>query len=222
MKSFILAAVAMGGFATSAQALSITYNPGGSAAFNAAIPSGFLVTDFGNPAGDLQPYAGPGTFSPGGGGVFTSNLISGQAARPAFGSAGGYAAVFNGGSFTINFAAAQVLSFTLGSLDPSNNVRLLFANGSFQDVLGPVLNGNALENGNQTINTQNGRVIFDAQGGSGIVGAVFTSGQNSFEFDNVVTAVPEPGTWAMMILGFGFAGWQLRARRQPKVSFAAA
>lgn len=27
-----------------------------------------------------------------------------------------------------------------------------------------------------------------------------------------VTAVPEPATWAMMIVGFGFAGWSLRRR----------
>lgn len=222
MKSFVLAAIAIGGLATGAQAaVSITFNPGGSAAFNAPIDSGVLVADFGTPAGNLQPYGGPGVFSPGGGGVFVTN-VGGQAARPAFGSTGGYAAVFNGGSFAINFAASQVFSFTLGSLDPSNNVRLLFANNTFIDYLGPVLNGALTENGNQTVNTQNGRVIFDAQGGSSIVGAVFTSGQNSFEFDNIVTAVPEPGTWAMMILGFGIAGWQLRARRKPDGKLAIA
>jgi hypothetical protein len=27
--------------------------------------------------------------------------------------------------------------------------------------------------------------------------------------------VPEPGTWAMMILGFGLIGWQIR-RRAPR------
>ena len=28
-----------------------------------------------------------------------------------------------------------------------------------------------------------------------------------------ITALPEPGTWAMMLLGFGAMGWQLRRRR---------
>ncbi len=31
-------------------------------------------------------------------------------------------------------------------------------------------------------------------------------------------AVPEPSTWAMMILGFGFIGWSLRRSKKPKVS----
>jgi hypothetical protein len=28
--------------------------------------------------------------------------------------------------------------------------------------------------------------------------------------ETLTPAVPEPGTWAMMILGFGFVGWRLR------------
>lgn len=39
--------------------------------------------------------------------------------------------------------------------------------------------------------------------------------------DNVsVAAVPEPATWAMMILGFGFAGFAMRRRQAVRVSFA--
>lgn len=36
------------------------------------------------------------------------------------------------------------------------------------------------------------------------------------------TAVPEPGTWAMMLAGFGAVGFAMRRRRkeQPKVRFA--
>jgi hypothetical protein len=44
---------------------------------------------------------------------------------------------------------------------------------------------------------------------------VFSSSGNSFELDNiaVASAVPEPATWAMMIVGFGVAGGALRRRR---------
>ncbi len=43
-------------------------------------------------------------------------------------------------------------------------------------------------------------------------------------FDNVsldVTAVPEPATWAMMIVGFGMTGASLRRRRDGMVALAA-
>jgi hypothetical protein len=30
----------------------------------------------------------------------------------------------------------------------------------------------------------------------------------------VTSAVPEPGTWAMMLMGFGLIGWRLRRRRR--------
>jgi len=33
------------------------------------------------------------------------------------------------------------------------------------------------------------------------------------------TAVPEPGTWLTMLLGFGFLGWQLRRRRVERKAF---
>jgi hypothetical protein len=34
------------------------------------------------------------------------------------------------------------------------------------------------------------------------------------------TAVPEPATWAMMLIGFGAIGWQLRRRRNPVLAQA--
>ena len=34
-------------------------------------------------------------------------------------------------------------------------------------------------------------------------------------FDTGGTAVPEPGTWAMMLLGFGATGFAMRRRRKP-------
>jgi hypothetical protein len=37
----------------------------------------------------------------------------------------------------------------------------------------------------------------------------------------VSPAVPEPATWAMMLLGFGAAGFMLRRRRAPILAQAA-
>jgi len=46
---------------------------------------------------------------------------------------------------------------------------------------------------------------------------------NSTEFGGHVdaTAVPEPATWGMMLLGFGALGWQLRRRRRQVFAQAA-
>jgi hypothetical protein len=39
--------------------------------------------------------------------------------------------------------------------------------------------------------------------------------------DTVTPAVPEPGTWAMMLLGFGAVGFSLRGRRsRPAIQMA--
>jgi hypothetical protein len=58
------------------------------------------------------------------------------------------------------------------------------------------------------------------------------NGGGGFEFDNLtigssVSAAPEPGTWAMMLLGFGTIGYLLRTRRSApapaqRLSFATA
>lgn len=63
---------------------------------------------------------------------------------------------------------------------------------------------------------------FTASGASTTL--TFTGGSGTAfgaALDNVsVTAVPEPATWAMMIVGFGFAGFAMRRRQAARVSFA--
>lgn len=43
-------------------------------------------------------------------------------------------------------------------------------------------------------------------------------GIDNIRFDDVGSAVPEPGTWATMLLGFGLIGSAMRYRRRPKVT----
>jgi hypothetical protein len=50
-------------------------------------------------------------------------------------------------------------------------------------------------------------------GGPLITGATFGSTANSFEFDNIATAVLEPATWGLMVLGFGMIGAAARSRK---------
>lgn len=39
------------------------------------------------------------------------------------------------------------------------------------------------------------------------------------KFSGLVTAVPEPGTWLLMLMGFGFVGFQMRRRQKTQVRF---
>jgi hypothetical protein len=52
---------------------------------------------------------------------------------------------------------------------------------------------------------------------SGAVQTTGAFGNRTFLFDsngNLITGVPEPATWAMMLLGFGFVGFALRRQRK--------
>ena len=50
---------------------------------------------------------------------------------------------------------------------------------------------------------------------------VGTTKNGSYQGNINLTAVPEPATWAMMFLGFGAIGWQLRRRRTQMIAQAA-
>ena len=53
------------------------------------------------------------------------------------------------------------------------------------------------------------KLTFASAPGEGFFGAALDS-------VSVMTAVPEPSTWAMLLVGFGAIGGAMRARRKPK------
>lgn len=154
--------------------------------------------------------------------VYDKN-VSGESARPAFGSTGNFGAVWTNGSFTKNFAPTKLFAFVLGSLDTYNRLTLRYEDNS-QLVLsgGQIINGLSFPSGNQISGLTNGVVSYQIASGPRLTGATFGSSGNSFEFDNLATAaVPEPATWALMIGGFGLVGFGLRRRRRPDALAAA-
>lgn len=153
--------------------------------------------------------------------VYASN-VSGESARPNWGSTGGFAAVWTGGSYSIDFGPTNLLSFVLGSLDTYNKLTLKYQDGSTLAMTGgQIINGVSFPSGNQVSGATNGVVSYRVDGGPLLTGATFTSTGNSFEFDNIaVAAVPEPATWALMVGGFGLVGFGLRRRRRQEEAFA--
>ena len=110
------------------------------------------------------------------------------------------------------------LSFALGSLDTYNTISFYSGNTLVSSFTGSQLTVPNPALGTQTGDLNNRRYYFTFGAADDINKVVFNSTFPAFEFDNIAAAVanvPEPATWAMMILGFGFVGFMLRnGRRQ--------
>lgn len=116
------------------------------------------------------------------------------------------------------------ISFFVGTLDNYNLVDLLDSSGNvIQSFDGTQMyndpNGAAPPRGDAQSSAINRRVTFTGTNGTAYNGIRFSnlgSGNQSFEFDNVsfTASVPEPATWAMMIIGFGLIGAAMRRRHR--------
>ena len=201
MKKLLTAGLfALGSWAGAAQAATtITFDPTGAMAAGTQVYQNF---------DNLTPGSSIGTNAS----VFNTTM-AGAAVQPT-GSTGNYAAVLAGGSFSTAFSASSVFSFLLGSLDSYNNLTLRFADGTATQLVGTAITGGTALN-------SNGTVTYRVTSGPLLTGATFGTAGNSFEFDNLASAVPEPAAWGMMILGFGLVGGVLRRRAATaKVRFA--
>ena len=125
-----------------------------------------------------------------------------------------YLAVLGGTNAVFSFAGGiSRLGLDYGSADAYNSFQLFFADGTNQILSGQNIIDIGLADGNQTSTSTNGRLTFLA-GTSAITGLTLTSSGNSLEADTfgVIGAVPEPSTWAMMLIGFGAVGFSMRRR----------
>jgi hypothetical protein len=159
--------------------------------------------------------------------VTAAGNVSGQRAGPAGTPSGGiYQSVGafspNGSSSTFDFTNylgqdRYLTGYSLywGSVDPSN--RIEFFNDS--NVLVQFFLGTDLPaaTGNQILSQTNRRVTFNIDGMDRITKVRFRDTANAFEYDTFAVTdgpMPEPGSWVLMITGFGFIGAAMRRRAQ--------
>jgi hypothetical protein len=175
----------------------------------------------------------PGGASPGGGftlvntfddasGIVGSNFqiktppADSEGAPPANSIPSGtpYLSVLGGGSATITFdAPVTAFQFDWGSIDSYNT--LTISSSGADPMIIPGTNFTNPANGDQVLPGTNGLFTVRGDAGETFSSITLTSGSNSFEIDNLAVktgAVPEPATWAMMIMGFGGIGAMIRRR----------
>lgn len=208
IRSLLLAATAAAAFAAPAAA-AVTVNVT-SYGDPTALPTGqVLVADFNN-AGTPEAVLLPGfeldldgaTVGVNEGGAGYSGTLPNDATH--------YLTVPGGADATLtSLKGIRAFSLYMGSPDTYNSIQFIGKNGFNQTLAGGQLSG-----GNTAQQWSWGaRVNFDF-GGAEVTQVVLRSSQNSFESDNfAVAAVPEPATWAMMIMGFGTIGALLRRRQ---------
>ena len=126
-----------------------------------------------------------------------------------------YASVQGNNTSTLTVLGGNYLtgfSFYMGSPDTYNHLVFNHLGGGSTMFDGDAIWGGT-PNGNGD-RTQGFRVYYDFNG-TKVTSINFSSDSNAFEFDGLAgTVVPEPGTWALMILGFGGVGAMLRNRRR--------
>jgi hypothetical protein len=211
-------------FGSAANAVTVVDTPGSLATTGASLPGAITFENgTGAPAPLIVPNTTPanGNFGPingatfSGGGLVVNNAGGGSQgvyASPAFDSTN-YMAVMADKLETITFSTAQK-SFGLywGSIDTYNTIQFFNGTTSVAQYTGATLPFTVNPFGDQGAPGSNQYVTFsDLIFTSVVLGSI---GQNSFEFDNVtVAAVPEPSTWAMMILGFLGVGFMAYRRK---------
>jgi hypothetical protein len=169
--------------------------------------------------GNAPAMLGGVTFS--GGAIIVNNApgtAAGISATPA-GDTTNYMSILGGKSETLTFTGGSKNTFGLywGSIDAYNEIQFFSGATSVADYFGNTLNAvpPVGSNGDQTSLTTNAYILFT---GLSFDKVVLSSSTNSFEFDNVYAAsrvggVPEPSTWAMMVLGFAGIGFMAYRRK---------
>ena len=174
------------------------------------------------------PYSGPAPtfdFDPSGSvsaGLVTSISVPGVSAAP-LGSTGNFWTVgpTDGSPGSLDLSSIGDIfniSFIWGSVDSYNTLEFLAGNTVIATFTGSDIFNPA--NGDQTNPNLNPVVRFDVSGDSvsTLTSLRLSSTSNAFETDNfAVNAVPEPATWALMLLGFGAIGFGMRRRRSTLV-----
>jgi hypothetical protein len=132
--------------------------------------------------------------------------------------------ISEGGGMTFNFLQAGKLMFQIGFFEmyvngsDENETRFTILHSGGDPLAGAKVGYNLL-GGRKLLNTDN--IDFAASTFEGIIwvgpyGEVYEVPVSAFDTFNIVRGVPEPSTWAMLLMGFGLIGVATRAQGRRK------
>lgn len=210
-----LVAVALSAFTTAASA-AVNFTSPNPFDTNGYGPGESLVWDFDSVFHPNFSYTGS---------VFAVSNPTVAAAPAGDATAFGAAEVGSNAEFLVLSGQLTSLSFYLGSLDDYNTISFYNGGSLVQSFTGTDLTVPFDADGDQAAGNTNRRYFFTFGAADNVNRVVFNTTEPAFEFDDIaaaVSGVPEPSTWAMMILGFGLVGFMLRnGRRQGAKAIAA-
>jgi len=186
-----------------------------------AVPGSTYITFDDVPVGTNGAFVSGGALFLGNGVVLNGSVPG--AAKPA-GDATNYLAVGSGGTNATELAFLGPhthLGLDWGSIDVYNVLIFLSKGTPVFAVTGLQLLSDPNFSGNQLSDISNRYVNFNFTQGS-FDALVFHTLLPNFEVDNIaIDGVPELSTWAMMLIGFGLVGIQVRRRQALPVMSAA-
>lgn len=149
---------------------------------------------------------------------FADDVLPGENFLAVGPTAGGFG-VPNTSTLTFVGPGISDISFLWGSPQTFNTLTVNSTGpGPNSQIFTPTSMGFPITNGDETFNEL---VHFTAGVGSLITSLAFTSSENSFEVGRFTTTaisapVPEPQTYALLLLGLGVMGFTARRRKKPE------
>jgi hypothetical protein len=189
----------MAGTAADASLVSLNFVPYGAGIQPPIFPTGEKPVDLATATGSFS---------------IVSGSLSGAYSAPAYSATtrdpNPYLAVLAGDTATLALGGSYTgVEIYLGSLDTYNTIS--FSNGlSFTGTqLAAMATGGAVANSNQTGGTSNGLFYFVFSPDEAATSVTFASSSPSLEIAGVSASntIPEPSTWAMLLIGFAGLGY---------------